>query len=922
VLTVVDPREKTTSLAYDTNGNLSERADANHNEATFTYDARDRLTGVNDALGHATLYEYDAVGRIKKITHPDLSFITFTYDLAGRRTVVTDERGNSTNFGYDGANRLTSVTDAANHVTTYGYNSMSRLISVTDALARVTNYDYDDFNRLVKTTFPAATAGATRLFETIGYDAAGNITQRSDTAGRVTSYTYDNTNRLTSTTDAANKTTSFGYDALSRTTSVTDALNQQYQFAYDALGRPTQITRGGVSMSYQYDAAGNRTQRTDYNGAVTGYEYDNLNRLTTITYPDFTTVDYGYDEVSRLTAATNANGTVTLTYDNRNRATSVAGIFGQTVNYGYDVAGNRTSMAIGGSNYASYSYDAINRLNSITDGASLAINYGYDATNKLTSRTLPNGITSTYDYDGLNRLTRLRHTTATATLTDDQYSYDTANRISQLTDLGGTHAYSYDSVDRLTSATYPGATSESYTYDGVGNRTASHLSASYTYQPFNKVTSAGGVTYTYDNNGNLLTKVAGTATTQYAWDFENHLTQVTLPNGTVVNYKYDALGRRIQRNTSTGDDERYVYDGQNIVQDLNSSSSVVASYLSGPGFDNHVRQTNATTGVSYFLTDQLGSTVGLTDSSANLVEQISYDSFGNHVASSRTRYTYTGRERDADTGLMYYRARFYDPQTGRFISEDPLGFGGGDINLYGYVWQSPLRFRDPLGLDGGLAPSDIADVADKGLQTIQGYLLALNPDAVDRNTIINFVANNLYGMHDLLRVGRGVGSYLFDDCGNGFDVLKDVGRASTIALMLAGPAKGLAGALEAPGTAAAPRGSGYMPFDPEGNPIPLPKQNVGGVDIPTPLPEAEGPHTSLGTRMGDNGIPYRQSAEFPGSSWPKANGQDVPLSEVNWTHHGRPWDHPSPHQHIFSLTGPGGTWQRGPQAPYWRIWWP
>jgi len=354
-------------------------------------------------------------------------------------------------------------------------------------------------------------------------------------------------------------------------------------------------------------------------------------------------------------------------------------------------------MAIGGSTYASYGYDVANRLNTITDSGSLAVTYVYDNSNKLTSRTLPNGISTAYDYDGLNRLTRLRHTTATATLTDNQYGYDNAKRISQMTDLGGAHAYSYDSIDRLTSATYPGTTSESYTYDAVGNRTASHVSSSYTYQPFNKVTSAGGATYTYDNNGNLLTKVVGTDTTQYAWDFENRLKQVTLPNGTVVNYKYDALGRRIQRTTSAGADERYVYDGENVVQDLNSSSSVVTSYLNGPGLDNHLRQTNATTGVSYFLSDHLGSTVGLTDSSANLVEQITYDSFGNHVASGRTRYTYTGRERDADTGLMYYRARFYDPQVGRFINEDPIGLDGG-INPYAYVGNNPVSFIDPSGL--------------------------------------------------------------------------------------------------------------------------------------------------------------------------------------------------------------------------------
>jgi len=762
---------------------------------SFIHDDRGRLTEVHDALTHVTQYAYDAAGRVNKITHPDSSFVSFTYDLAGRRTVATDERNNSTTYAFDGANHLTSVTDAANHATTYSYDAMSKLTSVTDALSRVTNYDYDDFNRLVKITYPAASTGATRLFETMAFDAVGNVTSRTDTAGQATTYVYDNANRLTSSTDAANKTTTYQYDALSRLTSVTDTLSQQYQFGYDADGRQTQITRGSVLMSYVYDAVGNRTQRTDYNGVVTNYVYDDLNRLATTTYPDSTTVNYGYDQLSRLATATNANGTVTVAYDNRGRTASVTDPFTQTVSYGYDVTGNRTSVAVGGSTYATYAYDAVNRLSTITDSGSQSVGYSYDVTNKVTSRTLPNGVTTSFDYDGLNRLTRLRHATTSATLIDNQYTYDTASRITQLTDLGGTHAYGYDSVNRLTSAMYPGTPSESYTYDGIGNRTASHLSASYTYQGFNQVTGAGGATYTYDNNGNLLTKVIGIDTTQYAWDFENRLTQVTLPSGTVVNYRYDALGRRIQRTTSGGADERYVYDGQNVIQDLDSSSSVVTSYLNGPGIDNHLRQANSTTSVSYFLTDHLGSTSALSDSSGNLIEQISYDSFGNHVASSRTRYTYTGRERDPDTGLMYNRARSYDPQLGRFISEDPFGFQGGDINLYGYVGQSPMTMRDPLGLEGIWATSDLADAADSVIRRVQKWGVGLDPDAVNRNTAINFLASNLYGMHDLLRVGRGFGRY-WNDCGDGFDVLRDVGRASGIALILAGPAKGLAGLLE------------------------------------------------------------------------------------------------------------------------------
>jgi YD repeat-containing protein len=144
---------------------------------------------------------------------------------------------------------------------------MSNLTSVTDSLLRVTNYEYDEFNRLVKTTYPAATPGADRLFETVTYDGGGNVARRTDTAGRVTSYVYDEMNRVVNATDADHKTTSFEYDALSRMTALVDAIGQRYRFNYDALGRLKKMHRGPDVMSFTYDATGNRKTRTDYNGA-------------------------------------------------------------------------------------------------------------------------------------------------------------------------------------------------------------------------------------------------------------------------------------------------------------------------------------------------------------------------------------------------------------------------------------------------------------------------------------------------------------------------------------------------------------------------------------------------------------------------------------------------------------------------------
>src|SRR5437016_6950612 len=188
-------------------------------------------------------------------------------------------------------------------------------------------------------------------------------------------------------------------------------------------------------------------------------------------------------------------------------------------------------------------------------------------------------------------------------------------------------------------------------------------------------------------------------TTQFAWDFENRLTQVSTPSSGSVTYKYDALGRRIERAPSAGASTNFIYDGQDVVQDVNSDATTV-DYLNGPGIDNKISQTStsgrkATT--LYYLADHLGSTTALTNKQGHLLEQISYDSYGDSTGSVNTRYDYTGRERDSLTGLLHYRARWYDPQLGRFISEDPIGLAGG-INSFAYVRNNPARFTDPSGL--------------------------------------------------------------------------------------------------------------------------------------------------------------------------------------------------------------------------------
>jgi RHS repeat-associated protein len=199
--------------------------------------------------------------------------------------------------------------------------------------------------------------------------------------------------------------------------------------------------------------------------------------------------------------------------------------------------------------------------------------------------------------------------------------------------------------------------------------------------------------------GNTLSKRNGSGTTSYAWDFENRLTSVTLPTGGVVSFKYDPFGRRIYKNSSAGS-MTYAYDGENIEEELTGSTGTLGErYTYGPGVDEPLvgqRQPQ----IYYYEADGLGSVTSLTDPTGALAATYTYDSFGlqtSGTGNATNWFRYTGRELDSGTGLYYYRARYYDPMAGRFLSEDPIGFSGGDKNLYRYVQDDPANLTDPQG---------------------------------------------------------------------------------------------------------------------------------------------------------------------------------------------------------------------------------
>jgi RHS repeat-associated protein len=474
------------------------------------------------------------------------------------------------------------------------------------------------------------------------------------------------------------------------------------------------------------------------------------------------------------------------TYEKPRRLATEEDVFGRDLEYTYDAAGRKTGLKLDTVTHTIYAYDNANRLTTLTDEASNNFTFAYDNANKLISRVAPNGVTSSYDYDGMSRLTRLKHYTTGGTLYDDQFSYNTANQISQIAGLAQTRVFTYDNINRLTGVSVGGTPVESYTYDAVGNRTASHLSSSYTMGSFNRLTATNSATYSYNANGSMTGKTEGLVNWTYGWDRENKM--VSAGDGTTsVSYQYDALGRRIKR-THGSSVEKYTHDGLDVV--LDDVNSTLTKYQNGPGIDNKFKAVTSATPV-YFLQDHLGSSVALANSAGSVTDSNGYDSFGNPTNGSfPSRYQFTSREIDALTGLQFSRARFYDQDLGRFVSEDPIGFRGGDMNLYGYVWNSPPNFTDPLGLDGW--GNDSADWWDDRIATAKDFWGGGDfPIFWTPGLGTTTFWGGLGGLGDMLRCGSGFGQAYYSNDENGYGraafAAMDISRCSALFAALAGP---------------------------------------------------------------------------------------------------------------------------------------
>ncbi|HLZ11515.1 MAG TPA: DUF3750 domain-containing protein [Candidatus Acidoferrum sp.] len=397
-----------------------------------------------------------------------------------------------------------------------------------------------------------------------------------------------------------------------------------------------------------------------------------------------------------------------------------------TTGYSYDAAANRTGFADPEGGSTAYVYDTLIRLQTLTLPAAISagsFGFSYDALSRRTSLTRPNSVTTSYGYDNLSRLLSVLHKAGTTTIDGATYTLDNAgNRTNRtLQPSGVSTTFGYDNLYQLLSATQGGAATETYAYDAVGNRLSS-LAGSYGYNNSNEMNSAPGASFTYDNSGNTLSKTDSTGTTNYTWDFENRLTSVTLPGtaGT-VSFKYDPFGRRIYKSSSSGT-TIFAYDADNLIEEADSLGAAVARYSQGLNIDEPLAMLRSSA-TSFYNADGLGSVSSLSNNAGSLAQTYGYDSFGKQTAASGTlvnTFQYTARESDIETGLYYYRARYYDTANGRFLSEDPVGYDGDGVNFYAYVRGNPINWIDAFGLLAELYCESIPSTRGGGSGNLNG----------------------------------------------------------------------------------------------------------------------------------------------------------------------------------------------------------
>jgi RHS repeat-associated protein len=658
VLTITGPRtdiKATTGFAYDASNNLVTVTDAmNHVSRltnytgsglpltmidangvtnTFTYDTRDRLMtrAVLAISGNATnSFMYDGVGNITRVTLGDGSYLQYTYDNAHRLKAVNNAVGDV----------ITYRLDAAGNVT-------NRIVTGDNVIYKTQSSIFDQLGRMLQ---QIGAASQTTIY---GYDANGNLTAITDGLTNKTTRAFDALNRLSSTLDPFLNTIGYGYDAQDNLISVTDPRQLVTSYVRDGFGQVIQESSPDKGTTvYLLDEAGNRTNETDARNVVTVRSFDKLNRVTIESFPASVgeNIFFTYDStnggnfgIGHLTGYTDETGNTALKYNERGDVISEARTIGgksDTTSYAYDLADRAIAITYPSGHTYSYIRDNIGRVVRVNNGPSpdspaLANSFGYLPFGKIGFFTYGSGLVHSLGFDHDYRLTGISTAGATKTIQNISLGYDAANDIKSITD-GVNAAYNqvffYDAVYRLTNAAgiYGNV---GYSYDGNGNRltrTTANGNESYHYPTtaniLQSVTAHGSTrTFGYTTNGNMNSDSQGNGLT-FGYGNRNRYGTLSIGGNVAATYKYNALGERLIKITG-GMTTHYHYDRKgHLIAESQPDGTLIREYVWLD--DMPLAQIEGNGTVYYIHPDHLNRPQKMTDSTGAVVWDNEQQPFG------------------------------------------------------------------------------------------------------------------------------------------------------------------------------------------------------------------------------------------------------------------------------------------------------
>ncbi|PHR52486.1 MAG: hypothetical protein COA47_17795 [Robiginitomaculum sp.] len=612
------------------------------------------------ATTYETRVEYDGMRRPVKTIAPDNSYSTNTYNAIGQVTYV--EKYTATNVLIQ--KTKTDYTITGQVWKTYGpecFTYPTGTLTTTNAGCNITTTTYDALDRP-----DIVTDGEGRQTQTI-YLADGKVSKIIKALGTViqqdyAAYTYTTNGQQASVKDANGNLTEYFYDGFDRLS--------KFQLPHPS---NTGQSNPADYEQYTYDNNGNMTVKRKRDGKTIASVYDALNRVITKSPQGQPSVSYTYDKVGRQTDVDFVGGghLIHHTYDTAGRLIATNDN-GRTLSYQYADKVNRTRIIWPDGYSADYAYDNLDRVTTIKENnAGVLATYAYDTSGRRASITLGNGTVTSYSYHNDDALNTLSHN-VNGTADDVDWTYG-FNKVNQLTNkiMGG------------------GANLSLYKWEPQYAKTDA-----YTSNGLNQYANVAGINLSYDLNGNLTSD----GVWNYVYDTENMLLNASKA-GASASYIYDPLGRRSAKTVDTVL-TTFLNDGVEEIADYNAGGTLLRRYVHGPGVDEYLVMYTGTgtTNKSYFHANHQGSIIAMSDGSGNVTEQHSYDSYGNSDDLTGNPFRYTGRRLDAETGLYYYRARYYSPAIGRFLQTDPIGYGDG-LNWYAYVQNDPLSLVDTYGTE-------------------------------------------------------------------------------------------------------------------------------------------------------------------------------------------------------------------------------